>query len=54
MSAKLSICALNDFFLINTLFKTILTLDELSQNRKKAEKSEPKLKGLETSVMGGS
>jgi hypothetical protein len=30
--------SLNDFILINTLLKTILFLDELSQNRKKAEK----------------
>jgi hypothetical protein len=33
---------------INTLFKSIFFLGELSQNRKKAEKSAPKLKGLGT------
>jgi hypothetical protein len=30
-----------DFILINTLFKTILLLDELSQNRKKSRKILP-------------
>jgi hypothetical protein len=30
--------SLNDFIFINTLFKTILFLDELSQNRKKSRK----------------
>jgi hypothetical protein len=48
MSAKLSNCGVNDFIPINTLFKSILFLDELSQNRKIAEKSLPKLKGLGT------
>ncbi len=43
---------LNDFILINILFKTILFLDELSQNRKKSRKILPKLKGLGTSVVG--
>jgi hypothetical protein len=45
--------SLNDFILINTLFKTILFLDELSQNRKKAEKSVPTLKGLGDISGGG-
>ncbi len=42
--------SLNDFILKHTPFKTILFLDELSQNRKKSRKILPKLKGLGTSV----
>ncbi len=45
MSAELINCALNDFILINTMFKKNLFLDELTQNRKKAKKSVPKVKG---------
>jgi hypothetical protein len=39
--------------LLNTLLKTILFLDELSQNRNKAEKCVPILEKLGISVEGG-
>jgi hypothetical protein len=52
MNAKLNNCVLNEFILTNILFKTILFLVELSQNRKKANNSVPKLKGLGLSVVG--